>query len=149
MRALPIIAFALLPALLASGATLAAQERTSSPVYLVIVHSSNPTAGVERKFLQDVFLKKTTTWPSGDLIRPVDLAPSSPIRRQFTEDVLRRSVEAVRSYWQQRIFSGRDLPPPELDSDEDVVRYVLKYDGAVGYVSSGAPLNGSKVLAVR
>jgi len=62
--------------------------------------------------------------------------------------VLKRSVEAVKGYWQQRIFSGHDVPPPEFDSDDDVVKYVLKHEGAVGYVSGNANLNGSKVLTV-
>lgn len=63
--------------------------------------------------------------------------------------MIKRSVEAVRSYWQQRIFSGRDVPPPELDTDEEVVRYVLKHDGAVGYVSAGADIDGLKVISVH
>ncbi len=71
------------------------------------------------------------------MIRPADLVPGSPARRKFTEEILKRSVEAVRGYWQQRIFSGRDVPPPEVETDEEVVKYVLKYTGAVGYVSGG------------
>ena len=46
-------------------------------------------------------------------IRPVDLRPNAATRRLFSERMLRRSVAAVRSYWQQRIFSGRGVPPPE------------------------------------
>ena len=63
--------------------------------------------------------------------------------------VLRRSVAAVRSYWQQRIFSGRGVPPPELDDDAAVVRYVLKYPGAIGYVTEGTPLEGAKVVTIH
>jgi ABC-type phosphate transport system substrate-binding protein len=149
MRALPITATAIALALAALCATLFAQAGPQAPVYQVIVHPSNPSAVVDRKFLEDAFLKKTTEWPFGNVIRPVDLPPNSPVRRQFTESVLKRSVEAVRVYWQQRIFAGRDLPPPELDTDEDVVKYVLKYEGAVGYVSGNADLKDTKVLAVR
>jgi len=55
----------------------------------------------------------------------------------------------VRSYWQQRIFSGRGVPPPEVDSDADVVRFVLKYRGSVGYVSGRAEIGKAKVLTVN
>ena len=41
------------------------------------------------------------------------------------------------------------MPPPELDSDEEVVRYVLKHQGAVGYVSGGAAIGGARIVAVR
>jgi ABC-type phosphate transport system substrate-binding protein len=130
-------------------AALFAQAGPAVPVYQIVVHANNPAGIVDRSFLEDAFLKKVTTWPTGETIRPVDLASNSSVRRKFTDDVLRRSVEAVKGYWQQRIFSGRDVPPPELDGDDDVIKYVLKYEGAVGYVSGGANLNGSKVLSVR
>ena len=121
----------------------------SPPPFVVIVNPANPTTTVDPSFLEDAFLKKVTHWPDDEPIKPVDLASSSPVRRRFSEDVVKRSVEAVKGYWQQRIFSGRDVPPPELDSEEDVVKYVLRYRGAVGYVSPSTNLNGSHVLVVR
>jgi ABC-type phosphate transport system substrate-binding protein len=120
-----------------------------TPSYVVIVHPSNPATRADRKFLADAFLKKTTRWDQGEVIRPVDQTTDSPVRRKFSEEVIKRSVAAVRSYWQQVIFSGRDVPPPELNSDEDVVKYVLKYSGAVGYVSGNADTNGTKVISVE
>lgn len=39
--------------------------------------------------------------------------------------------------------------PPELDSDAEMVKHVLKYDGAVGYVSGTAIIAGCRVLTVR
>ena len=121
---------------------------TESTGYKIIVNPANPTGSLERKFLEDAFLKKATTWSDGSVIHPVDLPASSPVRRRFSEDVLERSVDAVRAYWQQRIFAGRDLPPPELENDAEVIKYVLKYDGAVGYVSEGASSSPCKVVAV-
>ena len=119
------------------------------PIYVVIVNPDNPAASADRGFLADAFLKKVSTWGNGEVIRPVDLPPGSPVRQQFTDDVLHRSIQEVKGYWQQRIFSGRDVPPPELDKDEEVVEYVLHHGGAVGYVSRAAPLGGAKALAIQ
>jgi hypothetical protein len=96
-----------------------------------------------------MFLKEVTRWDDGEAVHPVDLRGDSDTRSKFSESVIRRSIAAVRSYWQQRIFSGRGVPPPELESDADVVRYVLKYRGSVGYVSSRADIGKSKVLSVN
>lgn len=117
--------------------------------YRVIVHPSNPTASVDRGVLADAFLKKTTRWSHGEPIRPVDQTADSSARRRFSEDVLKRSVSAVKSYWQQAIFSGRNIPPAELDSDQAVVQFVLKHPGAVGYVSATGATGDAKVIAVR
>jgi ABC-type phosphate transport system substrate-binding protein len=131
------------------GLLAAARSRAAPPAFRVIVNPSNASANLDRKFLTDAFLKKVTRWPGGEPIRPVDLASDSPTRRRFTEEVLGRSVAAVKSYWQQLIFSGRNVPPPELDSDEEVVRYVARYPGAIGYVSGAGEVGGVKILAVK
>jgi hypothetical protein len=117
--------------------------------FIIIAHPDTQSGQVSRKFLSEAFLKKTTRWEDGVLLRPVDQGMESDVRRKFSEEVLRRSVAAVRNYWQQLIFAGRDVPPPELASDAEVVSYVLKYTGGVGYVSPGAKLNGAKVISIR
>ena len=60
-----------------------------------------------------------------------------------------RSVGAVRAYWQHVVFSGRDVPPPQLASDAEVVKYVATHEGAVGYVSGSAPVEGARVVGVE
>jgi hypothetical protein len=129
----------------------ASAEANHDESFVIIANAKNPVNFAEREFISDAFLKKVSRWDDGETLRPGDLSPSSPARRAFSTAVLRRSVAAVRSYWQQRIFSGRDVPPPELDSDESMLRYVAKYRGALGYVSSTTKLDGSavKVIVVR
>jgi ABC-type phosphate transport system substrate-binding protein len=131
-------------------ALLVAPSRAAGPAaFRVIVNPANGVSGVDRRFLADVFLKKVTRWGDGDLIRPADLRTESPTRQRFSEDILGRSVAAVKTYWQQLVFSGREVPPPEFDTDDEVVRYVLKHGGAVGYVSPGANIDRAKVVTVR
>ena len=146
-RALLRAAFASALFVAGSGGRASAEE--APPAFVVIANAKNPANGSPREFLSDAFLKKTTRWDDGEIIRPVDLGPTSPARRAFSQKVLDRSVSAVRSYWQQRIFSGRDLPPPELGSDDAVIEYVQRNRGAVGYVSGTAHLHDVKVLPVR
>src|SRR5687768_9629853 len=131
------------------GAMLPGRARAAPPAFRVIVHPSNPAQSLERKFLENAFLKKITRWGNEQVIRPVDADTGSQVRNRFSEDVLRRSVAAVKSYWQQVVFSGRGVPPPELDTDEEIVAYVLKHPGAIGYISEGTALGGAKVVSVR
>lgn len=126
-----------------------ARSAPSSSSYRVIVHPSNPTVKVDKAFLARAFLKKVADWPDGQVIRPVDLPQDSSTRSVFADDVLNRSVSAVKAYWQQMIFSGRRLPPPELASDEAVIRYVMMHPGAVGYVSARADIGETKIVQVE
>jgi ABC-type phosphate transport system substrate-binding protein len=135
--------------LLRVGVRQAAAHSDASPDYRVIVNSDNPVTAVPREFLADAFLKRTTRWTSGEVLKPVDQRSTSFVRQKFSDGVLHRSVAAVKNYWQQRIFSGRDLPPPELDSDEAVVSFVSSHHGSVGYVSGAAKLERVKPVVVE
>lgn len=148
MRALRVFPLFALPLLLLA-LLLPLDVRADGQEFRVIVHASNPTRVIERSALADAFLKKATRWENGETIKPLDQRANSAVRRVFSLSVLKRSVAAVRSYWQQRIFSGRDVPPPELDSDESVVGYVERNPGAVGYVSSTAKLGNTRELQLR
>jgi hypothetical protein len=125
-----------------------ARAADQPPEFRVIAHVGIPGSSVDRAFVADVFLKNVTRWPNDEMARPVDQRPDTDARRKFSESVLRRSVAAVKTYWQQRIFSGRGVPPAELDSDEAVVRYVEAHPGAIGYISGAAPHGKTKVLTV-
>ena len=128
---------------------VALAEGPARPGYRLIVNPQNSVTSLDRKFVAEAFLKRTTTWPQGDSIRPVDQGSDSSARRRFSDDILSRSVAAVKNYWQQAIFSGRDVPPPELDSDEDVVRYVLRFPGAIGYVSGTGDIGQAHLVTVK
>jgi ABC-type phosphate transport system substrate-binding protein len=131
---------------LVAASPLAAGE--PAPDFRVIAHPTRPETKVSREFVADAFLKNLTRWPRDEAIRPVDQRPDSAVRRRFSESILKRSVQAAKTYWQQRIFSGRGVPPPELDTDEAIVRYVENNHGALGYISGAASPGKTKVLAV-
>ena len=137
-------------ALVVAASLVAPHARADSAAsYRLIVHPSNPAREVDRSFVAQAFLKKVIHWPSGVPIQPIDLDQRSPVRRRWSDEVLNRSIEAVKSYWQQMIFSGRGLPPPEVTSDEQVIDFVLHRAGAIGYVSADANLHGARVLSLR
>jgi hypothetical protein len=147
VRHWPVLAalFALLWCLTA----IPALAEPPSAAYQIVVHPTNPQASITRDTATQTFLRKVSSWSHGGVIRPVDLPPASPTREKFSQEVLARSVAAVRSYWLQIIFAGRGVPPPELKSDDEVISYVLREPGSIGYVSGRANLRGARVLVVQ
>lgn len=142
-------ALAITVVLLALAFARPAAAQSESAAFRVVVHVSNPVRELDRKHCAELFLKKVTRWSGDRTVYPVDLKSSSPVRAAFSRAVLGRSVAAVKSYWQQLIFSGRGTPPPEMADDAAVIRYVIEHPGAVGYVSGGADVTGVKAVAVR
>ena len=117
--------------------------------YRVVVNSENPISSLSRDQASKLFLKKVRTWEHGVTVLPVDLVGSSPVREEFTREIHGKSVSAVKNYWQQQIFSGRNTPPPEKTSDGDVISYVKSSPGAIGYVSGKADVKEVKVVRIE
>ena len=115
--------------------------------FKVVVNRTNPVTSVTQNQLSGLFLKKMA-WPSGQPVQPVDLAEDSPVRRTFTDTVHGRPVSAIKAYWQQKVFSGRDVQPPEESSDSAVIAFVRANPSAIGYVAEGMAVGDLKVLEV-
>jgi ABC-type phosphate transport system substrate-binding protein len=115
--------------------------------YKVIVNPSNPLTSISYENLSRIFLKKTTKFPNGLSASPVDLPANSSIREHFSEDVLGKPASAMEAYWQQLIFSGRDIPPPQKN-ERSVVDFVRSNESGVGYVSTTVDTSGLKVILV-
>jgi ABC-type phosphate transport system substrate-binding protein len=127
---------------------IALPSTAAEPGFQVIVHSSNPVTSLSREQVARLFLKKVTAWPSGAAVAAVDLARDEPARATFSQDVLRKSVAEVAAYWQQQIYSGRGVPPPEKRSNADVVAFVEGNEGAIGYVSAAAAVGDARVVRI-
>lgn len=117
--------------------------------FVIVTHPGVGTATLSTNAWSAIFLKKTRTWPGGTPIIPLDQSERSVVRIKFTTVVHRKSVSAVRSYWHQRIFFGRDVPPIEKASDAAVVDFVRATPGAVGYVSVNALTSGVTRIVIR
>ena len=135
--------------LLALLVSLSWHAAASAAGYKVIVNSSNGTSSLAKKDLSQLFMKKTPKWSDGTPVVAVDQTEKASVRERFTQEVHGKSVAAVKSYWQQQIFSGREVPPVEKSSDAQVVAFVKQNAGAIGYVGESADTAGVKVVGVQ
>lgn len=124
---------------------LAIQAQT----FKVIVNVDNSTTSLSPKELSDIFLKKHLKWKNNENIIPVDMNSRSAVREDFSNDIHGKTISAVKSYWQQFVFAGKGTPPIEKNSDIDVVEYVKKNSGAIGYVSLNSDVSGVKVVSLN
>jgi len=116
---------------------------------VVVVNSANPVNAMKRERLAKIFLRQIGVWDNGQEILPVDQIDRSPARASFARNIEGMSVNALRRYWQERIFTGNESPPPERVTDADVLTYVRTNAGAIGYVAEGAELgSGVKGISV-
>jgi ABC-type phosphate transport system substrate-binding protein len=124
--------------LAAAPATARAQD------YVVVVNAASAVSSIGKDELSNVFLKK------GGKLAPVDQQKAAKVRDAFSRAVHGRPASAVATYWQQQIFAGKDVPPPEKGSDADVIAYVKSTPNGIGYVAAGTELGaGVKAVTVQ
>jgi ABC-type phosphate transport system substrate-binding protein len=122
----------------------------SAAAYKVIVNAANPVTTLSHDDVSRLFLKKTTKWPNGQPVLPVDLPATAAVRQAFSKEILKRVPYEVAAYWNQAIFRGQALPPPTRSSDGEVLAYVYANPNAIGYVAADAKIGeGLKVLTLR
>ena len=136
--------------LVATGLAAASVFAAEPADFKVVVNSANTTTEIDVGNPSRIYLKKTASWPDGSEAFPVDMAPDTELRKGFSKAVHGRDADAIKSYWQRQIFSGKGTPPMEFSSEEDLLFFVSVTPGAVGYVSDSTPLtSGVKELRVR
>ena len=123
-------------------------DRAQSAEFVVVVNVENSVDSITVDQLSRMFLKKIRQWEGGRAIQLVEQRTAARVRRAFAQHVHRRPASALAAYWQQQIFSGRAVPPPERSTDREIVEYVRATTDAIGYVTPGTPL-GAGVRPLR
>ena len=140
-----IVRIVLLAALGIQAGRIGAQDASS---FKLIVHPSNPATQLSRLKVGEIFLKKSPRWADGQPIMPVEPSAKTPVRQRFSLEIYGKPVIAISAYWQQMIFGGKGVPPPEKSTDADIVAFVRDTPGAIGYVWSGADVSTVKIVAI-
>ena len=97
--------------------------------------------------IRSIFLLQRRTLTDGSAVVPV-LEKSGATHEAFLRQYLDRGSEEIQTYYQGLVFTGKGSMPRELNSDAEVVAYVARTRGAIGYVSTAASTEGVKVLVV-
>jgi len=113
----------------------------------IIANPSVNAEAVSASEIKSVFLKQRNSLRDGTHVEPV-LARGGPAHEAFLKEYLDKSDDALQNYYRSLVFTGKGSMPKALHSDAEVVAYVAKTRGAIGYVSSTATLEGVKTLAV-
>ena len=117
--------------------------------FVVIVNAASPLQSMTREQVSNIFLKKAVALPAGVQAMPVDLDGRNKVRSEFSQYVHRKSMVAIGNYWKQQIFAGKEVPPPAMASENDIITFVRGNPDAVGYVSATHPLGaGIRILRI-
>lgn len=97
--------------------------------------------------LRSVFLEERRSLSDGSHVEPV-LTRDGSAHEAFLKEYLGKTDDALQNYYRTLVFTGTGLMPKILHSDLEVISYVSKTRGAIGYVDGGAEVGDLKVLTI-
>jgi ABC-type phosphate transport system substrate-binding protein len=115
---------------------------------VLIVHPSNDAA-LDAKAAGRIFLGKEKKFSNGKEVLPINQVAASPSRASFDTNALGRSSTQVSSYWSKLVFTGKGIPPKEVDNDAAVIAIVASNENAIGYVDSASVSGTVKAIPLN
>lgn len=112
----------------------------------VIANASVNADVISAHELKNIFLGQENRL-AGAHVEPV-LEKNGPAHEAFLREYLRQNDSDLQAYYRALVVTGRGEMPKELGSDAEVVAYVARTRGAIGYVGVNVPVDGVKVLIV-
>jgi TonB family protein len=116
--------------------------------FKLIANSSVKADSISTGELRKVFLEEQNTLRDGTHVEPV-LKKGGPTHQAFLRECLGRTDDDLQTHYRVLVFTGKGSMPKELGSDAEIVAYVAKTRGAIGYVSAEASAEGVKTIAIE
>jgi len=133
--------------LVAVGMMMLASANALAGDVKVIANWSVAADRISAADLKRVFLEERISLADGIHVEPV-LEKDGPAHAAFLQEYLGQSEEDLEMHYRALLFTGRGSMPKVFGSDAEVVAYVARTRGAIGYVSSAASAEGVKTLAI-
>ena len=91
-------------------------------------------AQLDKNILARIFTGRTVQI-DGIAVIPVNLPVGREERRVFLHHVLKQNDDEYMAYWLVRKSIGKGIPPQEVNTSQEVLRFILSQVGAVGYIN--------------
>ncbi len=106
---------------------------------LIIANTSVPAEKLSPDEIKNIFSGKILKWGNNDMITLI-VSDKSEVHKSFCIKYMKRNANQFENLWRQNMYSGIGKYPIKVDSIDELVEYVSKTRGAVGYIYSSKQL---------
>jgi ABC-type phosphate transport system substrate-binding protein len=114
----------------------------------IIANSTVKADSISAEELRRIFLEETNSLSDGSRVEPV-VARGGAAHEVFAKEYVGKSDAALQTYYRCLVFTGKGSLPKMVNSETEMMDYVAKTKGAIGYSSAGTNTDGLKILQVK
>jgi TonB family protein len=140
-RALPLVAVVVVAVMMFAAVRVMAAD------VKLIANGSVKADMISASEVKSVFLEEHSSLRDGTHVEPV-LETDGPVHQAFLHEYLGGTDDDLQNYYRALVFSGRGSMPKQLGSDAEVVAYVARTKGAIGYVNAETIAEDVKTLTI-
>jgi ABC-type phosphate transport system substrate-binding protein len=115
---------------------------------VIICNKGVSDTSLSKDDIKNIYLGKKSSWSDNTKITFVTLSDSD-IQKSFLKEYINKTPSQFNTYWKKLVFTGKGKMPKSFDSDADLIDFVSKTDGALGYVSASSESDDVKVIKVQ
>lgn len=113
---------------------------------VVISHPSSQTAALSLPDLQAIYSGEKKAWANDVPIKVTTQVNALPA---FFDAILRVKASDFKKAWLRLVLQDGAKPPSDFTSDEEVLDFVARTRGAIGYVKAASVSDRVKVIAIK
>jgi len=132
---------------LAAGFMIFAALSARATDIRIIANSNVEADTISADELKRVFLKENNSLSDGTHVEPV-LEKGGPVHEAFLRRYLGKTDDDLQNHYRTLVFTGKGSMPQEFGSDAEVVAYVARTRGTLGYVGADTNTHGVKTLTI-
>jgi hypothetical protein len=126
---------------------LAIVGRPAEGASIIIANKDLGVQDIAKRDLQKVFLGRSSEFGGKRVV--LATLRDGKSHKEFTESYLQMTPQQFTNHWRKIVFSGTGKEPHSFESESELVAFVSKTPGAIGYISSGSSPTGVKMLKVN
>lgn len=113
----------------------------------VLVNGALALSGLSDDDFKDYYLGKKASWPDGSKVVVVVLKEGASNENLMKK--LGKSTSQFSTGWKKLVFTGKGSMPEQVNSEDELVAFVAKTPGAIGYADGGKAKDGVKAIPVK
>jgi len=113
---------------------------------VAVVSANSTVTTLSKNQVADIFLGKTTRFPDGSVVVPIDQAEGTLERNEFYIRFTGKSAAQIKAHWSKIIFTGRGQPPKALANGIQIRKLLAQNPHAIGYIERNMVDGSVKVL---
>lgn len=99
---------------------------------MIITNSSVNT--LKKEDVKNIYLGYKRMWNNNQIIELTSIS-DGPIAESFMKKYLNKRNSQCLIYWKQLMFTGRGMMPKRFKTEAELIQYIAKTKGTIGYVS--------------